>query len=263
MAAPRGLKSLIQKTSPGKLVKAKLYTCYRATTATGRPRGAKLRGVARMLHKAVYSAGALPLQSDDGPSGYAGGKLWGGDGHRRGAAVDAQVSRLSKGSARARVGARQLQLTRHTFEALAYHKLTPIEAQRVVLDERKGLATAIDIVCTSKEHDDRLVLVELKTGYRGDRAEPVRDSFGKVLKMQAPLRQATDCALHRHLAQLAATHALFVKETGTVAALKRKGVTEVTGALLYVTPAASELHELSDWWRRRGTRLLERLASAR
>jgi len=28
----RGLKSLIAKTSPGKLVKAKQYTCYRATT---------------------------------------------------------------------------------------------------------------------------------------------------------------------------------------------------------------------------------------
>ena len=34
----RGLKSLIAKTSPGKLVKAKQYTCYRATTEAGRPR---------------------------------------------------------------------------------------------------------------------------------------------------------------------------------------------------------------------------------
>ncbi len=262
MAAPRGLKSLIQKTSPGKLVKAKLYTCYRATTATGRPRGAKLRGVARMLHKAVYSAGALPLQSDAGPSGYAGGKLWGGDGHRRGAAVDAQVSRLSKGSARARVGARQLQLTRHTFEALAYHKLTPIEAQRVVLDERKGLATAIDIVCTSKEHDDRLVLVELKTGYRGDRSAPVRNVAGVAIKMQAPLATARDCALHRHLAQLAATRALFVQEEATIKALKKKGVTSVVGVLLYITPAASEVHHLEDWWCRRGQQLLDRLAAA-
>ena len=259
----RGLKSLISKTSPGKLVKAKQYTCYRATTEAGRPRGAKLRGVARLLEAHVFSSGELPKQTDGGPSGYAGGKFWGGNGFKRGAAVDAQVSRLSKASASARRGARKLQLTNHVFDALAYHKLEPIEAQRVVLDERRGLATAVDIVCKHKERDDALVLVELKTGYRGDRAEPVRDSFGKVLKMQAPLRQATDCALHRHLAQLAATHALFVKETGTVAALKRKGVTEVTGALLYVTPAASELHELSDWWRRRGNRLLERLASSR
>ena len=101
----RGLKSLIAKTSPGKLVKAKKYTCYRATTEAGRPRGAKLRGVARLLEAHVFSSGELPQQTDGGPSGYAGGKFWGGNGFKRGAAVDAQVSRLSKASASARHGA--------------------------------------------------------------------------------------------------------------------------------------------------------------
>ena len=259
----RGLKSLIAKTSPGKLVKAKQYTCYRATTESGRPRGAKLRGVARMLEAHVFSEGTLPQQSDDGPSGYAGGKLWGGNGYRRGAAVDAQVSKLAKASARARSGARKLQLTTHVFDALAYHKLEPIEAQRVVLDERRGLATAVDIVCVNKKCAEELVLVELKTGYRGNRSAPVHNlRSGSVLHLKAPLNKAHDCALHRHLSQLAATRSLFVREEGTLRALEKKGITRVVGLLLYVTPAASEVHALPEWWSKRGERLLNRLAAA-
>ena len=258
----RGLKSLITKTSPGKLVKARKYTCYRAITAAGRPRGAKLRGVARLLETHVFSSGELPQQTDGGPSGYAGGKFWGGNGFKRGAAVDAQVSKLAKASASARRGARKLQLTSHVFDALAYHKLEPIEAQRVVLDERRGLATAVDIVCKHKERADALVLVELKTGYRGDRSAPVRNVTGVAIKMNAPLATARDCALHRHLAQLAATRALFVQEEATIKALKKKGVTSVVGVLLYITPAASEVHHLEDWWCRRGQPLLDRLAAA-
>lgn len=258
----RGLKSLIVKTSPGKLVKTKQYTCYRATTEAGRPRGAKLRGVARLLEAHVFSSGELPQQTDGGPSGYAGGKFWGGNGFKRGAAVDAQVSRLSKASASARRGARKLQLTNHVFDALAYHKLEPIEAQRVVLDEQRGLATAVDIVCVNKERADELVLVELKTGYRGDRSAPVRNIAGMAIKMKAPLTTARDSALHRHLAQLAATRALFLQEDATIKALKKKGVTRVVGVLLYITPTASEVHALEDWWCRRGTALLDRLAAA-
>jgi len=257
----RGLKSLISKTSPGKLVKARKYTCYRATTEAGRPRGPKLRGVARLLEAHIFSNGQLPKQSDGGPSGYAGGKFWQGNGLKRGAAVDAQVSRLSKASASARSGARKLQLTNHVFDALAYHNLEPIEAQRVVLDERRGLATAVDIVCVNKERADELVLVELKTGYRGDRSAPVRNVAGMAVKMKAPLTTARDCALHRHLAQLAATRALFLQEDATISALKKKGVTRVVGVLLYVTPTASEVHALEDWWCRRGQMLLDRLAN--
>jgi len=259
----RGLKSLIAKTSPGKLVKAKQYTAYRATTDSGRPRGPKLRGVARLLEAHVFSEGTVPRQSDDGPSGYANGKLWGGNGYRRGAAVDAQVSKLAKASERARSGARKLQLTSHTFDALAYHKLQPIEAQRVVLDERQRLATAVDIVCTNKACAEELVLVELKTGYRGDRSAPVESARSKsLLKMKAPLTKAHDCALHRHLAQLSATRALFVREASTMQALAQKGITRVSGLLLYVTPTASEVHALPEWWSKRGDKLLERLSSA-
>ena len=75
--------------------------------------------------------------------------------------------------------------------------------------------------------------------------------------MGAPLGKAVDCALHRHLAQLAATVVLFKAETGTLRALAAKGVTRVSGVLLYVNDDATEVHELPDWWERRGAKILE------
>lgn len=256
MTIVRGLKALVKKTAPGKLVRTKQYTCYKATGATGRPTGPKLRGVARRLGEVVFSNGELPMLPT---ASHHKGTAWRGidGGIRRGKAVDSQVSRLAKGSAAARKDATMLKLTRHCFAALAHHNLKPVEAQRVVLDPRRGIATAADVVC--QRADDELVLVELKCGYRGNRAAPVRAN-GQVVKMKAPLKTATDCALHRHLAQLAATHALFLRETGTMKALANKGVTNVTGALLYVDDEASELHELPDWWRRRARRLLDSIS---
>ena len=98
---------------------------------------------------------------------------------------------------------------------------------------QRGIGTAADVVCTRGEHE--LVLVELKTGYRGDRSAPVRNVAGVAIKMNAPLTTARDSALHRHLAQLAATRALFLQEDATIRALKNKGVTRVvagSGALV-------------------------------
>lgn len=246
----RGLKALIKKTSRGKLVRSKAYTCFRAVTPHGRPRGAKLKGVSKRLNELVYSQYELPMPSQR----FTGWKGLGG-GLRRGKAVDAQVSRLAKASATKRKTAKMLKLTRLCFDALAFHALVPVEAQRVVLDERRGVATAIDIVC--QRGDDELVLVELKCGYSGDRSLPVQGTNGRVVKLKAPLKTATDCALHRHLAQLAATYALFVTEQGTQKALERKGITTVSGALLYVDDERSELHALPPWWQKRGERLLD------
>jgi len=254
----RGLKALIRK-APGKLVRARAYTAYRAIGASGKPHGPNLRGVARRLGETVFSAGELSIA----PSSRFKGKTWSGPdgGIRRGKAVDAQVSRLAKASAAARAGGggpkkkkRLLRLTSHFFAALQHHGLEPFEAQRVVLDLRRGIATAVDVVC--QRGADELVLVELKTGYLGNRAAPVL-LRGAAAHMQRPLQTAVDCALHRHLAQLAATHALFCMEDGTAQALKRLGIERVSGALLYVDDDATELHELSEWWRRRGQRLLD------
>ena len=254
--AIHGLKALVKKTSPGKLVRTRAYTCYKAVGATNKPLGPKLRGVARRLGEVVFSDGQLSMLPT--PSCYKGTAWRGADGGiRRGKAVDSQVSRLAKGSAAARGDATMLKLTRHCFAALEHHKLKPIEAQRVVLDRSRGIATAADVVC--QRGTDELVLVELKCGYRGNRAAPVRRN-GAPLKMRAPLKTAVDCALHRHLAQLSATHALFLLEKGTVKALKTKGITKISGALLYVDDERTELHELPDWWRRRGARILDAIS---
>jgi len=53
-----------------------------------------------------------------------------------------------------------------------------------------------------------------------------------------------------------------VREASTMQALAQKGITRVSGLLLYVTPTASEVHALPEWWSKRGDKLLERLSSA-
>lgn len=259
MGTTRGVKALINRSSPGKLVRSKKYTCYRATSDAGKPVGPKLRGVARRLADVVWSKGTIPVTSTGGGNTFRGNAWRGPDGGiRRGKAVDSQVSRLAKTSAKARLDSRMLKLTRLTFVALQHHGLTPIESQRVVIDRRRNLGTAIDVVC--QRGDSELVLVELKSGYRGDRTAPAQRPGCVECMMKAPLSTANDSHLHRHLSQLTATLALFVSETSTIEALKSKGVETIGAALLYVNDDESELHELPDWWRRRGERLLTRIS---
>ena len=148
-----------------------------------------------------------------------------------------------------------LKLTRLTFASLEFHGLVPISGQRVVVDDVLNLATAIDLVCL---RDNTLVLVELKSGYAGDRGASAVIN-GKVATMHAPLKRANDSNLHRHLSQLTATVALFDAETDTLVRLRQAGVQHVEGVLLYVDDAGSELHTLPDWWRRRGDAVLSRL----
>jgi len=162
------------------------------------------------------------------------------------------VSRLAKLTDAQRADASQLKLTKLTFAALRYHGLTPVTAQRVVLDEVLNVGTAIDIICL---RGSELCVTELKTGYAGDRAVAARVG-GAAQMMQRPFHRASDCVLHRHFAQLAATLALFESEIETINTLKEIGVTNVRGILLYVNDAETELHELPDWWARRGDKLL-------
>lgn len=244
--AKQSVKSIVERTAPGKLQKVGTRCAFRAVSATGRVRGRRLSGITRRLDARVFSGAALPSFPT---SGFRGRGVFGGI--RRGAAVDSQVSRLARLSARHRARARMLKLTRLTFDALTHHGLTPISSQRVVLDEARGIATAVDVVCVKGAE---LVLVELKTGYSGSRT--AQACSGVPAWLRAPFATAKDCALHRHLAQLAATVALFDAERATAAALGEAGVEAVTAALLYVDDQGSELHALPDWWRRRGARLL-------
>tara|TARA_Y100000389_G_C17435656_1_gene505344 strand:- start:455 stop:1201 length:747 start_codon:yes stop_codon:yes gene_type:complete len=243
----RGVKALIKNTAPGKFVRGK-FAGFRVKGSTGRATGTKLRGITKLLGTKLYSKGEIQYGKGEWR-----GEAWKGEGGglRRGKAVDAQVSRLCQASEATRRKSQMLKFTRLVFSALKYHDLVPIGSQRVVLHEGKRLATAVDIVCTRGENE--LVLVELKCGFHGDRATP---TFPKG-NLKGPLRKAVDCALHRHLAQLATTTALFERETGTLRALRQHGVTKVGAALLYVSDEGSELHELAAWWRRRGAKILD------
>ena len=254
----RGLKALLKKTAPGKLVRSKrggaAYRPIDASTkkASGRP----LRGVARLLGERLWSEGSLPVTSDARPGG-----AWRGadGGQKRGRAVDAQVSRLVNLGGSAMQRGASMRMTRMVFSALEQHGLEPVLAQRVVLDERRGIATAADVVC---QRGDQLILVELKVGYAGCKTAPASKQ-GRACTLRAPCATAKDTVCNRHLSQLAATLALFRQEADTLRKLRALGIAGTDGALLYVSEDdGSLLVELADWWKRRGPRLL-RLAAAR
>ena len=116
----------------------------------------------------------------------------------------------------------------------------------------RGIGTAADVVCTRGEAE--LVLVELKTGFGGDRTR----SAGTC--MQKPLAKAKDSHINRHFAQLAVTLHLFNEEASTLAKLRAKGVDRVSGCVLYVDGDVSEKFALPSWWERRGERIVARIS---
>lgn len=247
----RGVRALLLKTAPGKFSKSGKFSCFRLKSATGRATGCKMRGITKRLTSRVFSKGTVPT----GPAAWRGTAWRGkGGGLRRGKAVDAQVSRLANLSESKRGGAKMLKFTRLAFAALKYHDLVPIGSQRVVLDAAKRLGTAVDVVCTRRTNE--VVLVELKCGFAGLRTAAV----SPAANLNGPLTKATDCILHRHFAQLAATTALFLAERGTLRALKTKGVEKIGAVLLYVNDDATVKYELPDWWRRRGAKILSSIA---
>jgi len=251
----RGLRALLQRTAPSKLVRSRKGTGYRLKGPGGKGTGPRLRGVAKRLSETVWvgaDAGSASGSNDRR------GKAWRGvgGGLRRGSAVDAECSRLCRVSADKRRKSKMLKLTRTVFAALEHHKLEPVDAQRCVADAKRRIGTACDIV--AQRGGDELVFVELKTGYPGTTKK--RALAGA---MRAPLQRARDTHLHRHFAQLAATVALFEAEAGTLRALEAKGVTRIGAALLYADDNETTLFELPAWWRRRGDALLAEITRAR
>lgn len=160
---------------------------------------------------------------------------------------------------RPRSVSRPLKLTRLVFAALKHHALRPLVAQYVVGRDDLRVGTAVDVVC---ERSDRVVLVELKCGFAAvDRVKAARDTRGRECRMRPPLARAKDTIVNRHLAQLAATRALFVSDANRAERLERKGVGGVDAALLYACDECSELFWLPEWWERRGEALLGHVAS--
>ena len=88
---------------------------------------------------------------------------------------------------------------------------------------------------------------------------PYEQYNGRLCMLQAPLKTAKDCVLHRHFAQLAATLALFKSEKTTRQQLQKIGIADVDAVLLYVDDGGSMLYELPEWWQERGPRILNNI----
>ena len=247
--APRGLKTAIASGS-GKLVKNGKFSGFRATDSNGKPTGPLMRGITKLLETRLYSDAELPTEC----FGFSG---WKAGGLARGRAIDAQVSRLASASASKRESQSKYKLTTLAFHALKRLKLEPLCGQRVVAAARRNLATAADVIAYNPE-THALVVVELKTGYSGPRTLACASPRGTPRKMQPPLSRATDCVLHRHMAQLTVTRALLLEEREFKDILKRYDLS-TEGVLLYVDQEKTELHTQQDWWTKRGKTLLDRI----
>ena len=107
--------------------------------------------------------------------------------------------------------------------------------------------------------NNQLVVVEVKCGFTGVRHAPATKE-GRRCKMRAPLSQVDDTALHRHLAQLAATRQMLLGDVDVVKKLQELALDGELGAvLLYLDDESAELFDLPDWWLRRGAKLLKAL----
>lgn len=250
--APRGLKKLLRDSAPCKLVGSGRRR--RFEIPTGKRSGLKLRGVTKRLEGRIFSDGELPMiaKRSDLP---AGGHWRGpGGGRRRGSAVDAQVSRLAGVSEAKRFGSSMLNLTKMVFSALSVRGLEPLMGQRAVCSQLHRIGTAIDLLCYSSA-DSSLVVVELKCGFSQGRTAPAV-SNGRRCFMNKPLHRAADSTINRHMAQLATTHHLLVREHATMDKLAALGILEIRGLLLYSNDSSVDFYELDSWWTERGPALL-------
>lgn len=243
---PRGLKTFL-KTPNVKLSGTGKFKGYVRLNADGTA-GRKLKGITKALDKHVFSDGTLPW----GSGARAGWKGKGG-GRRRGSAVDAQLSRIVNSGTKVPA---KFRLTRMAVAALKKSGLEPVVAQRAVASGVLG--TAADILAYHAK-EKRLVVVEIKCGFTDVRHAPATKD-GRRCKMRAPLAQVVDSALHRHLAQLAATREMLLRDKAVVGKLKELGLDSDLGAiLLYLDDETAERFELPEWWARRGAKLLKTL----
>lgn len=255
---PKGLKKLLKENAPSVLTGKGKSKGFRVLSKGSK--GRRLRGVTKLLEKKLWSSGALPtIAKRAGPR--AGGH-WRGPlgGRMRGKRVDAQLTRLiNSGPSVAKKMQHVYRLTNIVLSGLKSRGLEPVLAQRCVLSERHRLGTAADILAFDKKQN-QLVLVELKCGFSfGKTAAAVHE--GKMCTMREPLHRAADCHTNRHLAQLAATREMLVRERETMASLQKVGVqSEVEGLLMYADDDALEFHQLNAWWKKRAPKILEAIA---
>jgi len=205
------------------------------------------KGLTRRLEAYVFSKASLPRAALNNSShrGWKGPNA----GRQRGAAVDRQLTSIANGTFK--TNTYKHELTNVALAVLKTHELTPICGQRGVYN--RGIATAVDFVCVRR---NELWLVELKCGFEGVRSTP-GTYRGKEASFHGRFSACKDSAEHRHMAQLAATVAMFERETQTLSKLHSEhDVDTVKACVLYVCESGADLVPLPAWWRSRGRFLL-------
>lgn len=256
--APRGLKTLLAKSAPAKLVGS-----GRKIGFESRATGTKLRGITKQLRERLWSEGMLPLIARQSDMSIRAQGTWSGKkgGQRRGDRVDKQLSKIiNAGKEAAKKQKSMFRLTRMALSALANRGLDPVIAQRSVISEPHRLGTAADILAYHKE-TNRLVVIELKCGYDRGRQAAATDE-GKPCKMRSPCGQASDCNVHRHLAQLTVTRELFAREHDTMKKVGDLGIDQtIDGLLMYINDAGAEFYDLTEWWKKKASKVVQAIAA--
>lgn len=255
--APRGLKSLLRKSSPARLVGKGSWKGFESVKTHK-----KLRGLTRSLKEKLWSNGILPAIARDSDPSLRDKGVWRGKkgGQRRGTKVDDQLSKLVNGGKLAIMRQKSMfKLTRMALSAMAKRGLDPVIAQRSLISEERRLGTAADIIAFHRK-SNRLVVVELKCGYDHGR-QAAAEKGGRPCKMQAPCSKAFDSNVHRHLAQLTVTRELLAREKETMTKVGDLGIDQtVDGLLMYVNDAGVEFYELDPWWQKKGSKLIVSIA---
>lgn len=258
------IRELLRRTAPSKLV-GRGRACGYQLLHQGKLTGRKLRGLTKALDSRVHSGGSLPSIAKRAAGPRPGGAWRGkGGGRLRGARIDAQLSRLINNGTPKRRSPTLYALTKVALGALHHAQLTPVLAQRTVCNHSRGIGSAADVIALTSVGNE-LVVIELKCGFDGGgRLAPVTKRFPgqqkpTVLKMRSPLDNANDCVMHRHLAQLSATVAMFRSERETMEALRSQGVESVRGLLLYCSDEEVEYVDMDEWWVEKGVHIVHAL----
>ena len=220
---------------------------HAAGSKRSRATGRKFKGLTKHLEKYYFSPnGNAPKSVEIVPRR-------GLRGRARGTHVDAQLSKIANGG----IVQRKHKLTKAVLEALHVLGIRPVAAQVALHSEKRGVATACDLICLPLDGNSaapRLILVELKCGFAGVRERPfTRRSI--ACTMQGVFHNAVDTHLHRHLLQLACTTAMLQKETAVLKSMSLKSI-NIESLLIYACESGVEIIELPSWWLRRANEIM-------
>jgi hypothetical protein len=131
---------------------------------------------------------------------------------------------------------RMMKETRAFWKEMHRRRLRPIEAQVPV--DVPGIATAVDVVCVDQM--DRIVLIELKCGFKG------YYFCCTDQRMKQPLHKRIDSLANQHQIQLAATRELY-RATFPERTLGECMVLRVEGSKVHCYPLKKWAADIPSW----------------